>query len=188
MRYVLPLALGLLSLFTPACTGPNPAPASAPQTDDERSAIEARLLQELSPADDRAGRQRNRIINYAIDNAYDLRAAPEGYFYTVLTEGEFLPLAAGDVVTAHYRGEFLDGTVFDDSRRRGQPLRFRVGDLIEAWNLGLQRVRPGGSIRIVTPSRLGYGAAGLTGPRGDTLVPAHTELAFVIDDVRIYEE
>jgi FKBP-type peptidyl-prolyl cis-trans isomerase len=166
-----------------------------PQKDDtttrpesERARIEERLVMELSPDDDLAGRQRNAIINRAIDRSYDVQAAPEGYFYELLEEGQFGKLVEGDIVSVHYRGNFLDGTEFDNSRRRGDKLRFRVGDLIPAWNLALQWVRPGARLRILTPSELAYGAEGLVGPNGDTLVPADTPLEFLIEEIELLEE
>lgn len=186
---IIPLLTGILLLTLSACSGSSSAPATAPEKDAAtKSAIEERLISELSPTTDRAGTERNAIINRAIDQNYDVYAAPEGYFYEVLDPGEFTPLLTGDIVSAHYRGSFLDGTEFDNSRKRGAPLQFHVGGLIEAWNLALLRAKPGGSIRILSPSALAYGAEGLVGPRGDTLVPAHTVLEFVIDDIQIYEE
>ncbi len=183
----------ILAFALPCCSGSSPAPApiaiGAPEKDEAtRGAIEERLITELSPSDDRAGRQRNAIINRAIDQNYDVYAAPEGYFYEILDPGDYSPLAEGDIVHAHYQGTFLDGKVFDDSRKRGKKLRFIIGQLIPAWNLALQRLKPGGAIRILTPSTLAYGADGLTGVRGDTLVPAHTVLEFLIDEVEIVEE
>ncbi|MBC6993966.1 FKBP-type peptidyl-prolyl cis-trans isomerase [Neolewinella lacunae] len=174
----------LLCLFI-ACSG-NPAPAAAPDAATQ-TAIEERLMAELAPSDDRAGRERNAIINRAIDQHYDVYAAPEGYFYEILQPGDYNLLLTGDLVQVHYRGSFLDGTVFQDSRQRGQPLEFAVGELIPAWNLGLLRARPGGAIRLLVPSHLAYGAAGLVTPRGDTLVPAHTPLEFLIEDIEILD-
>ncbi len=176
-------------IFVFACTNSSPAPASAPPQDAAAAtAIEERLISELSPSTDLAGRQRNAMINRAIDQHYDVYAAPEGYFYEILDSGTFTPLTEGDIVEAHYRGNFLDGREFDNSRRRGAPLRFTVGQLIPAWNLALLRIKPGGRIRILTPSDLAYGAEGLVNGRGDTLVPAHTVLEFVIEDIEIFEE
>ncbi|WP_157974387.1 FKBP-type peptidyl-prolyl cis-trans isomerase [Lewinella sp. IMCC34183] len=178
----------LLPLFLCTCGPADTTPAEPARDEAERSAIEERLITELSPSDDLAGRQRNAIINRAIDRNYDVYAAPEGYFYEVLQEGEYNPLDTGDIVTVHYTGTFLDGAEFDSSRRRGDPLRFRVGDLIPAWNLALQRVRPGARLRVLTPSSLAYGPDGLAAPNGDTLVPADTPLEFLIEDIRILEE
>ena len=179
----------MLVFTLPCCSGSGTAPAAAPEKDEAtRGAIEERLITELSPSDDRAGRQRNAIINRAIDQNYDVYAAAEGYFYEILSPGDYSPLAEGDIIETHYRGTFLDGTVFDDSRARGKKLRFAIGELIPAWNLALQRLKPGGAIRILTPSELAYAADGLVNARGDTLVPAHTVLEFLIDDIEILEE
>ena len=177
---ILPLFLFLACGDAPAAEPERPAA--------ERSAIKERLITELSPGGDLAGQQRNQIINRAIDGNFDVYAAPEGYFYEILDTGTFNPLREGDIVTVHYTGRFLDGAEFDSSRRRGDPLRFRVGDLIPAWNLALQRVRPGARLRILTPSDLAYGPQGLVSPRGDTLVPANTPLEFLIEEITILEE
>ncbi len=182
------LLLFLLPVFLCTC-GPAAGEAGEPVRDaTEKSAIEDRLITELSPSDDLAGRQRNAIINRAIDRNYDVYAAPEGYFYEILSPGEYNDLAEGDLLTVNYVGNFLDGTEFDNSHRRGSPLQFRLGDLIPAWNIALQRVKPGARIRILTPSDLAYGATGLVGPNGDTLVPADTPLEFLIEDITIREE
>ncbi|TXF91363.1 hypothetical protein FUA23_01305 [Neolewinella aurantiaca] len=179
-------ALFLLTIFS--CNSSS-APAAAPEKDAAtKSAIEERLILELAPTEDRAGRERNAIINRAIDQNYDVVAAPEGYFYEILAPGEYDNLVEGDIVSAHYIGNFLDGTEFDNSHKRGKPLRFFVGGLIPAWNLALTKVKPGGRIRILSPSALAYGGDGLVSPRGDTLVPAHTVLEFVIEDIEIHEE
>ena len=152
-----------------------------------RSAIEERLITKLAPTEDLAGNQRNAIINRAIDQHYDVYAAPEGYFYEVLAPGQTVGFVEGDYVEAHYTGKFLNGRIFDSSRRRDTKLSFRIGDLIPAWNLGVQRIQNGGSIRILTPSELAYGADGLVGPRGDTLVPANTVLEFLLEEVEVGE-
>jgi FKBP-type peptidyl-prolyl cis-trans isomerase len=183
------LLFALTVLTFTACSDSSSAPAAAPEKDAAvKSAIEERLIMELAPTTDRAGRERNAIINRAIDQNYDVVAAPEGYFYEILEPGEYDKLIEGDIVEAHYRGNFLNGTEFDNSHKRRKKLRFFVGGLIPAWNLGLQNIRPGGSIRILSPSALAYGADGLVSPRGDTLVPAHTVLEFVIEGIEIFEE
>lgn len=176
----------LLALST---CGPAPEPPAEPLRDEmRRSEIEARLITELSADTSRAARQRNTIINRAIDQNYDVYAAPEGYFFEILEPGEYSKLNEGDLVSVHYQGNFLDGEEFDNSFKRNKPLRFRLGDLIPAWNLALQRVKPGARLRILTPSDLAYGPEGLVAPNGDTLVPADTPLEFLISEIEVYEE
>ena len=174
------------------CGGDAPTTETDPiATENEvrRAEIEQRLITELTPAEDRPGRERNALINRAISQLYDVRVAPEGYFYEVTTPGATYQFVEGDIVEAHYTGRFLDGTVFDTSRKSGRDkLRFRVGDLIPAWNLAIQRVQTGASLRLLTPSALAYGAEGLVSGRGDTLVPAHTPLEFTIEEIEVTEE
>ena len=192
--YRLLFALCILLCTWLTCGAPSPHDAAPEPTQDAerpaevRGAIEERLITELSPSDDLAGRQRNAIINRAIDRNYDVYAAPEGYFYEVLDTGQYNALVEGDILSVHYVGSFLDGTEFDNSFERGTPLRFRLGDLIPAWNMALQRVRPGARLRVLTPSALAYGAEGLVAPSGDTLVPANTPLEFLIEEITILEE
>lgn len=183
--------LFVLFLCGAACSGGDGrrgAGAGPERSEPARAAIEARLIGELSPGNDRAARERNALINRAIDGNFDVYPAPEGYFYEILSPGQFNPLRENDHVAAHYSGYFLDGRVFDDSRRRNEKLRFYVGQLIPAWNLALLRVRPGASLRLLVPSALAYGAAGLAAPNGDTLVPAHTPLEFLIEEVELLED
>ncbi len=181
--------LSFLSVLLLCTCGPAEPESREPVRDaEQKSAIEARLITELSPSDDLAGRQRNAIINRAIDRNYDVYAAPEGYFYEILDPGQFNDLVEGDLLSVHYVGNFLDGTEFDNSHRRGSPLAFRLGDLIPAWNIALQRVKPGARLRLLTPSALAYGPEGLVAPNGDTLVPADTPLEFLLEEISLREE
>ena len=67
------------------------------------------------------------------------------------------------VVTVHYTGELIDGTVFDSSVERGEPATFAVGQVIPGWVEGLQLMREGSAYRLFIPSNLAYGPHG-TGP------------------------
>ena len=182
----MPYLLFLSLLLFCAC-GSEPTP-NAPATETPglpRESEEERLLRlssELTPDTSRAGRERNAIINTAIDRGWSLLAAPEGYFYEILDPGQGELIAWGDRLRVHYTGSFLDGRVFDDSRRRGRPIEFYVGNMINAWNLGLQRLRPEGRMRIVAPSALAYGAQGFVTAEGDTLVPPNEVLVFLVEE------
>ena len=87
----------------------------------------------------------------------------------------------GIFLVTHYKGHLLDGSVFADSRQSGRTLDFYVGNMIPAWNEGLQLLQVGGKMRLLVPSALGYGENGLTNSRGKVIVPPHQILAFEIE-------
>jgi FKBP-type peptidyl-prolyl cis-trans isomerase FkpA len=76
-----------------------------------------------------------------------------------------------DTVRVHYRGTLTDGTEFDSSHKRGQPIEFALRNVIPCWTEALQLMKIGGKAKIVCPSDIAYGDRG-TGniPGGATLV------------------
>lgn len=79
--------------------------------------------------------------------------------------------AAKSKVLAHYHGTLIDGTVFDSSVDRGQPLDFGLNQVIRGWTEGLQLMVEGEKVRLFIPSNLAYGkrAAGAI-PGGSVLI------------------
>ena len=135
-----------------------------------------------------AERDRNAIVNYAIDSLLDVRSTPSGLFYQVLREGEGAPLQWGDRVAVHYRGVFLeDGRLFDSSYRRDKPMEFYIGNMIDGWNEGLQLLRPGARALLLVPSGLAYGEAGVKKDDGEVVVPPNAVLAFEVEIVEVTE-
>ena len=79
---------------------------------------------------------------------------------------------ATDKVKVHYQGTLTDGTVFDSSVQRGEPVTFQLDGVIKCWTEGVQRMKVGGKSRLVCPPDLAYGDRGAP-PRikpGATLV------------------
>ncbi|KAK6141861.1 hypothetical protein DH2020_024396 [Rehmannia glutinosa] len=80
----------------------------------------------------------------------------------------------GDSVKVHYRGKLTDGTVFDSSFERGDPIEFELGSgqVIKGWDQGLLGMCLGEKRKLKIPSKLGYGDQGSppTIPGGATLV------------------
>jgi FKBP-type peptidyl-prolyl cis-trans isomerase len=78
---------------------------------------------------------------------------------------------ATDTVKVHYHGTLLDGTVFDSSVERGEPIEFGLHQVIKGWTEGLQLMVVGEKTRLFIPSELAYGnrAAGAIKP-GSTLI------------------
>ena len=92
-----------------------------------------------------------------------VKVTESGLQYQVVKEGDGLQPGPNDVVTVHYTGKLIDGTVFDSSVERGEPATFAVGQVIPGWVEGLQLMREGAAYRLFIPSNLAYGPHG-TGP------------------------
>jgi FKBP-type peptidyl-prolyl cis-trans isomerase FkpA len=94
-----------------------------------------------------------------------------GLVYRTLEPGQGASPAATDVVKVHYHGTLTDGTVFDSSRDRGQPVEFPLNQVIPCWTEGVQKMKVGEKAKLVCPSDIAYGDEGRPGiPPGATLV------------------
>ena len=92
---------------------------------------------------------------------------PSGLQYEVLEAGAGASPGADDRVQVHYRGTLLDGTEFDSSYARGEPVVFGVGQVISGWTEALQLMQVGSKYKLFIPSDLAYGAGGA----GDLIGP-----------------
>lgn len=96
-----------------------------------------------------------------------------GLYIQDLEVGEGEEAVAGQTVTVHYSGWFLDGEKFDSSVDRGEPFSFSLGEgrVIAGWDEGVAGMRVGGWRRLVIPPAMAYGEAGRPGiPPNSTLV------------------
>lgn len=101
-----------------------------------------------------------------------VKTTASGLQYEVLTEGTGKKPGPTDTVRVHYRGTLLDGTEFDSSYKRGEPISFRLNQVIPGWTEGLQLMSEGSTYRLFIPSNLAYGprgAGGVIGP-DETLI------------------
>ncbi|WKE67405.1 FKBP-type peptidyl-prolyl cis-trans isomerase [Gallaecimonas kandeliae] len=83
-----------------------------------------------------------------------------GLQYEVLAEGEGATPSAADKVKVHYHGTLIDGTVFDSSVARGEPISFPVTGVIKGWVEALQLMKVGSKWRLTIPHDLAYGEQG----------------------------
>jgi len=83
-----------------------------------------------------------------------------GAIVQTLKEGSGPSPTAADKVKVHYQGTLVDGTVFDSSVQRGEPVTFPLGNVIKCWTEGLQKMKVGGKSRLVCPADLAYGERG----------------------------
>jgi peptidylprolyl isomerase len=103
----------------------------------------------------------------------------EGLKYRDLKEGSGDPVKPGASVTVHYTGWLVNGTVFDSSRKGGEPVPFSLKGVVRGWQEGIPGMKPGGIRKLVIPPALGYGNE----PQGDN-IPANSTLIFEVELIK----
>lgn len=93
-----------------------------------------------------------------------------------LTEGSGPECPPGATVNVHYKGTLMDGTVFDSSYDRGQPIDFPLANLIPGWQQGIPGMKVGGKRKLTIPYALGYGERG-----SPPVIPPRADLVFEIE-------
>lgn len=101
-----------------------------------------------------------------------------GLRYQIIQKGDGAKAEKGKTVAVHYKGQLADGTVFDSSYKRNQPIEFPigVGQVIPGWDEGIALLQVGDKARLVIPSDLGYGARGAGG-----VIPPNATLVFDVE-------
>ena len=102
-----------------------------------------------------------------------------GLQYKIVQEGNGASPKTTDQVTAHYVGSLLDGTEFDNSMKRGQPITFPVTGVIPGWQELLPLMKVGEKVKCWVPPQLGYG------PRSAGRIPSNSLLIFEIELIAI---
>jgi len=90
----------------------------------------------------------------------DATKTPSGVVIRTITPGTGESPSASDVVKVHYEGKLIDGTVFDSSIKRGQPVEFPLNGVVPCWTEAVQKMKKGGKAQIVCPSSAAYGDRG----------------------------
>ena len=80
----------------------------------------------------------NALIEYIVEKKIPVTRTRSGLYYSILEPGEGELINMTSTVEAHYKGYFLDEAVFDSSRKRGKPIKFKMGQMIPGWTEGLQ--------------------------------------------------
>lgn len=104
-----------------------------------------------------------------------VKKTESGLLYKVEKEGSGDAPKDSDTVVVNYKGTLIDGTEFDNSYTRGEPLSFRLDGVIPGWTEGLKHVKKGGKIKLVIPPQLAYGKNGVPG------IPANSTLVFDVE-------
>jgi FKBP-type peptidyl-prolyl cis-trans isomerase len=153
---------------------------SLPYTDEEVTLIMQAFQDTLMARDQRfADREgsRAREEGVAFGEQFGQRegsvVTESGLRYRVIDEGQGESPTVNDVVSVHYEGRLVDGSVFDSSRERGQPAMFPLQGVVPGFSEALQLMRPGARYEVVMPPDLAYGNQPPPGspiPPGATLI------------------
>ncbi len=119
----------------------------------------------------------NALKTYLRNKGIDAEPQPSGFYYVSSSEGDGNAPKLGDMVKVHYEGRLLDGTVFDSSYERGEPIEFPLGDgmVIPGWDKGIQLMTKGEKGTLYIPFYLAYG------PTGSGPIPAFSTLEFDVE-------
>jgi len=183
------LKINILLLVLPLFFACNSSEQQTDRAETTSNISEEDLVTRLSmamivPPRDQEDKDRNAILNYAIDSLWNVQATNSGLYYEVIQSGEGDTIQWAERIEVHYEGFFPNGQKFDSSYDRKQTIKFYVGNMIDGWNEILQLVKPKSELRLLVPSRLAYGKEGLVSSKGDTIVPSNQVLAFKIKVLR----
>ena len=144
-------------------------------------------MQQQKEADEKAKAQKalDEQAAFLAKNIVDttVKVTTKGVQYKVIKEGAGITPKASDKVQVHYIGALLDGTEFDNSVKRGEPLEFPVSAVIEGWQDLLQVMKEGMKVKAWIPSALAYGEAGVP-----PMIPSNALLVFEVELLKVYAE
>jgi len=138
-----------------------------------------RLLSQVRSAGDRKLQSQRQADLAKINTAYpNAQQTPSGVRYLIQKQGNGNKPTRGKLVSVHYTGKLLDGTVFDDSRMRGSPLEFEVGTgrVIKGWDEMVMDMKVGEKRVAVIPPEQAYGERGAGG-----VIPPNAFLIFEME-------
>jgi len=168
------LVKGLLDAYTGAKTQ---------LTEKEMGDVLAQFQQEImakaqEEAAKKGGENKSKGEKFLADNKNKpgVKTTPSGLQYTVISEGTGPKPTASSTVKVHYTGKLIDGTTFDSSVDRGEPIEFPLNGVIKGWTEGVQLMSKGSKYKFFIPSDLAYGDRGA----GNAIGPNET-LVFEVE-------
>lgn len=123
-----------------------------------------------------AAKKEQEALLESVSAGYD--QTNSGLRYKIIQKGNGTKAQKGKTVSVHYKGMLLDGSTFDSSYARKEPIEFTlgVGQVIAGWDEGIQLLQVGDKARFVIPSDLAYGSRGAGG-----VIPPDATLIFDVE-------
>jgi FKBP-type peptidyl-prolyl cis-trans isomerase FklB len=151
-------------------------------------ALQSRKMQEMQQAQQEAAsgnKEKSEAFLAENKERDEVTTTESGLQYEVISSGEDGAVSpdANDKVKVHYHGTLVDGTVFDSSVDRGQPIEFAVGGVIKGWTEALQLMKKGDKWKLYIPSDLAYGERG-AGPK----IGPNSALIFEVELLDVIEQ
>lgn len=121
--------------------------------------------------------------NFLAENAKNpgVTTTASGLQYKVIRAGEGVKPSSRGEVEVHYKGSLIDGTVFDSSYERGEPISFLLTQVIPGWSEGVQLMPLGSKYEFYIPFELAYGPKGIP-----NVIPPHSTLIFEVELLKVY--
>jgi len=138
--------------------------------------------EELKAEKENAMKENEVIAKYIADKQITPSKSSSGLMYIISEPGAGEQAQAGKTVKVHYTGRLLDGTKFDSSLDRNDPIEFKLGQgmVIKGWDEGIALLKVGGKALLIIPSNLAYGSRGAGG-----VIPPFSPLTFEVELVSV---
>lgn len=122
------------------------------------------------------------LDDYLQRNEIEEQPTESGLYFIKKEEGKGIKPQLNDSVTVHYTGMFLDGTIFDSSRKRDEPFAFilGIGQVIPGWDEGIALMKEGSKARFLIPSSLAFGKKGF-----NESIPPFTSLMLDVELIKV---
>jgi FKBP-type peptidyl-prolyl cis-trans isomerase len=151
---------------------------------DKANMLIQRRLQEYMAAKSKAEKEAGKKFLEENKKRQGVITLPDGLQYEVIKQGTGEKPTDTSTVKAHYIGSLINGTEFDNSYKRGEPLEIPVGGVIKGWTEALKMMPVGSKWKLYIPSELGYGEQGA----GNGVIPGGATLVFEVELIDIVKK